>query len=65
VDEPRRTTRRIRRTVDEPGLHASVVADVNVVVSTGGAGSARQRVRVVQRRSTRAAAPQDETKEQS
>jgi hypothetical protein len=53
VTPPRQYARRIRAAVDEPGLRASVAADVNAVVSTGsGTGAATQQVRVRQGRST-------------
>lgn len=40
MDE-QRTTRRIRREIDERGLRASIAADFNVVVSTGSTGTSR------------------------
>jgi len=44
---------RFREEIDEPGLRASIVADVNAAVSFGGGVSRAPRVRVRQRRSVR------------
>lgn len=65
VTEAKRISRRIRKQIDEPGLRASIVADVNAVVSTGTASSSSsQHVRVRQGRSSRAGTEPDH-KEQS
>lgn len=65
VGETRRTSKRIRKEIDEPGLRVSLAADVNAVVSTGTASSsATQHVRVRQGRSARSE-PDTDQKEQS
>ena len=56
----RRSRRRIRTEVDEPGLRASIAADVDLVVSTGGSASSTQHVSVRQGRSARTS-PEDST----
>lgn len=62
--EDQRVRRRIRSVVDEPGLRASIAADLNLIVSSGnGAGSSQQHVRIRQARSTRPA-PAPDQKEQ-
>lgn len=49
MTEPRIIRRRVRRqTMSEDGS-VNAVADVNMVVSTGGSSSSKQAVRVVQR----------------
>jgi hypothetical protein len=50
----------VRTVVDEPGLRASLAADVNLVVSTGSTASGAQSVHVRQDGSTRAR-PEDST----
>jgi hypothetical protein len=61
-----RRTSRIRHEIDEPGLRASIAADLNIVVSRSGASSSRQDVHIRQRRSDRAADPRSpENEEQS
>jgi hypothetical protein len=50
----------VRTVVDEPGLRAEIAADVNLVVSSGGAASGAQSVHVRQGRSARAR-PEDST----
>jgi len=63
TDRARRTSRRIRKEIDEPGLRASIAADVNTVVSTGtGSATSRQQVRIRQGRSARVG-PSSEEKE--
>lgn len=57
----RRTSRRIREQIHEPGVRASVAADVNTVVSTGAPpAAARQQVNVRQGRSARTDPPAEE-----
>ena len=48
-----RTTRRIREVVERPGLRASIAADLDIVVSTGGSASSTQSTTVRQGRSAR------------
>lgn len=75
MDESSRTSRRIRHEIDEPGLRASIVADVNVVTdvnvvrknaatsSSGGGESTRQVVSIRQGRSARSAPAREEKQE--
>src|SRR5215211_6968128 len=52
ADDVHRTSRRIRKEIDRPGLRASIAADVSTVVSTGsGSATSRQQVNVRQGRS--------------
>jgi hypothetical protein len=63
MDASRNFTRRIRHEIDEPGVKASIAADVNVVVSTGSAGgNATQHVHVRQGRSARTGDAENEEK---
>jgi hypothetical protein len=65
-DAPRHISRRIRREIDEPGLKASLAADVNIATSgsTGEPAVARQEVHIRQGRSARTASPPEEKEEQ-
>jgi hypothetical protein len=60
VGGTRRTTRRVREEIDEPALRASIAADVDLVVSTGGTASATSHVTARQGRSARTR-PDDST----
>ncbi|MEX2292075.1 MAG: hypothetical protein WD794_17325 [Mycobacteriales bacterium] len=68
MSESRRIIRRIRKEIDEPGLRASVAADVNIAIATGASAgsttssSTHSTVHVQQGRSARAA-PDPEPKE--
>jgi hypothetical protein len=65
VVEPVEISRRIRRRLDDSGLSADVVADLNIVVSSGGgAASAHQHAPIHQGRSNRAARAAPDAKEQ-
>jgi hypothetical protein len=65
VAEPVEISRRIRRRIDDSGLSADVVADVNIVVSSGGdAASVHQYAPIHQGRSSRAARAAPDAKEQ-
>jgi hypothetical protein len=63
---PRRISRRIRREIDEPGLKASLAADVNIVTSgsTGKSAVSRQEVHVRQGRSARTDPAPEEKEEE-
>jgi hypothetical protein len=63
MDGTRRTHHRVRREVDEPGVRASVAADVNIVTSSGGAASSRQNAHVRQVRSTGSAPVSEDSEE--
>lgn len=56
---------RFRSEIDEPGLRASIVADVTADVSVGANDSAAQRVPVRQRRSVRNDVSRQEEREKS
>ena len=63
ADDVHRTSRRIRKEIDRPGLRASIAADLNAAVSTGkGSATSRQHVNVRQGRSDRTG-PSSEEKE--
>lgn len=63
MDAGRKLSRRIRHEIREPGLRASIAADVDVVLSLGDAGGqAIQHVQVRQGRSARAGDPEREEK---
>jgi hypothetical protein len=54
ADDVHRTSRKIRKEIDRPGLRASIAADLNTVVATGNASAtSRQQVHVRQGRSDR------------
>ena len=63
---PRRISRRIRREIDEPGLKASLAADINIATSgsTGEPAVSRQEVHVQQGRSARTDPAPEEKEEQ-
>lgn len=64
MEEQRHVRRHIRSDIDEPGLRASIAADLNLVVSSGnGAAPSQQHVRIRQVRSNRTA-PAPDQKEQ-
>jgi hypothetical protein len=65
VTDPIEISRRIRRRIDRDGLSASIAADLNVAISTGG-GSAtvRQDTPIRQGRSTRAGSDAPDPEEQ-
>ena len=63
---PRNISRRIRREIDEPGLKASLAADVNIATSgsSGEPAVSRQEVHVRQGRSARTDPATEEKEEQ-
>lgn len=63
--DPIKISRRIRRRIDQGGLHANIAADVNIAVSTGGGtATVRQDAPIRQGRSRRTASEVSEPKEQ-
>jgi hypothetical protein len=65
VPDPIEIQRRIRRRIDESGLSADIVSDVNIVIATGGGtAEATQRTPIRQGRSSRAARDAPDPKEQ-
>jgi len=64
VADPINISRRIRRRIDRDGLSASIAADVNIAVSTGGGtASVTQDAPIRQGRSHRAASDVPDPKE--
>jgi hypothetical protein len=64
VADGRHSQRQVRAEVDEPGLHVSLAADVNLVVSAPGSASSTQHVSVRQGRSARTSAEDSTYEEQ-